>query len=330
MDSQATGDQPSAAEPTVPDAPADAAIGDDRGPAGDPGGRWWRGGGPVQDDVRHAHTAFEREAAARLRRIMRAEVQLSLAGAEWISFGEWLSSHAAPVVFALVELPGTVGMSLAVDMAFGLCAVDRLLGGVGGQVPERELTELEFELVGDVLSAPVSTLTEVFGSLLTSPPQLSLVTTQPRMLRAIPAADMMLVLTYDVATDITADHQGTLSLCYPEDVVTPMLERVQAAPAVAGSADLAGDPALVDLMGDIEVDLIARLRPSRFAADDLRRLRIGDVLSLDHRRDDAIELSVSDAIAMAASLGRCGPNLAVRVERWTTPAVGTLAKEFAP
>lgn len=282
--------------------------------------RWWRIAGAVRDDIRLAHAAFARATAARLRRTVRAEVELTLTGAEWVTGGEWLASADRPVALAWVELPGfATGMILRLDAAFALSALDRVLGGTGTSVSDREPSELDLSLLQEVFAAPAGAIDLVFGGDLAAAPRLALVVTRPKLLRLPAPTEPMMVLTYAVATDVEGGPEGTLCLGYPEDVVTHVLAQIDTAP-LAAERPLAGDPALPRLVNDMEVGVVARLASSRFSVAALRTLRIGDVVSLDHRRDQPIEVAVGHLGLLDAALGRHGGNVAVRISGWRPTA----------
>lgn len=297
--------------------------------------RWWRVGGTVREDVRTAvaiHERFARETAAALSRVTRSEVEVAVSASEWMSFGEYLGCVPDPAVLAQVELPGSpAGMLVGLDTGTGLRVIDRLLGGSGAPAPPRGPTELELDLITDVLGTTVGAVGEVFGPTLTSPPQLSRVSTQPQLLRMVALTEPALVLTYRVSLALTPPAEGLLSLCYPAGAMGVLLGEV-GRPADAPTAPpvVPGDPALRELVSDVEMDLVARLQPSSVAAEDLRRLRVGDVLILDHRRDHTIDLSIGDAVVLDGALGRHGRTIAVQVLQWRVSPPNAVIKEFSP
>jgi flagellar motor switch protein FliM len=289
--------------------------------------RWWRVGGAVREDVRTAaaiHERFARETAATLSRVARCEVLTELVASEWLSFSEYQTSFAAPATLARVELPGAPGgMIVSLDIDIGVRMLDRLLGGRGGPPPARLPTEFELELLGDVLSVVVGAVGEIFGSALSSGPQMSQLSVQPQLLRLVPPTESVMVLTYTVQTDIAPADDGLLTLCYSSGAVSALLAEVEQ--AKRSHPTVPGDPVMRELIGDVEIDLAARLQPSLVSAEDLRRLSIGDVLTLDHRRDHAIALCINDDVVLDGALGRRGRLVAVQVQQWrTTPAKTTI------
>jgi flagellar motor switch protein FliM len=291
--------------------------------------QWRRVGGAVREDVRTTaaiHDRFARETAASLSRVARCEVTVELAASEWLSFSEYLTSFANPVTVARVELPGApVGMIMALDIGIGVCMLDRLLGGRGGPPPERLPTEFELELLGDVLSIVVAGVRDVFGSALTSAPQMAQLSVQPESLRLVPPTESVMVLTYRVHADVAPSGDGMLSLCYSSAAVSLLL--AEGEQARRAHPTVPGDRVMRGLIGDVEVDLMARLQPSLVSAEDLRRLAVGDVLTLDHRRDHTIALCIDDEVVLDGALGRRGRAMAVQVLRWhMAPLAGVMTE----
>ncbi|HSK97481.1 MAG TPA: FliM/FliN family flagellar motor switch protein [Euzebyales bacterium] len=292
--------------------------------------RWWRVSGNLREDVRTVlavHERFARETEVALGRITRSEAVANVASSEWMSFGEYVRSLGSPVVLAQVDLPGAeTGMMIGLDAAIGLRIIDRLLGGSGGPAPERGPTELELDLLGDVLSAPIGAVGETLAAALTEPPQLGHLTTQSQLVRMVPLTEPVLVLAYRIGFNLAEPAEGTLSLCYPGAIVEMLLEAAGQL-GDAGGEGPSGHPALRALVEELQVDLAARLQPSAVRADDLRQLRVGDVLILDHRRGDAIDLAIGDAVVLDGALGRRGRSVAVQVQGWRV-APNALIKEL--
>jgi len=292
--------------------------------------RWWRGGAAAREDVRTAvaiHERFAREIAAALGRVARSDVHVTIAKSEWMTFGEYLAGIPDPITIAQVELPGADdGMLLGIETGIGLQVIDRLLGGSGGPPPQRGPTELELGLLGELLSTMVAAVTDVFGATLTGAPQITRLTTQPQLLRPVPPTESTMVLNYRLTVDVSSPAEGLVSLCYPTEAVGLLL--AEAGRWAAAQPTVPPDPVLRHLVEDVEMDLVASLQPSSVPADDLRRLRVGDVLILDHRRDDVINLSIGDAVVLDGALGRHGRSVAVQVNGWRV-ARNALIKELS-
>lgn len=292
--------------------------------------RWWRGGAAAREDVRTAvaiHERFARETAAALGRVARSEVQVAVATSEWMTFGEYLLGIPEPITIAQVELPGADdGMLMGIETGIGLRLIDRLLGGSGAPAPQRGPTELELSLLGELLATMVAAVADVFGVTLTGAPQISRLTTQPQLLRPVPSTESTMVLNYRLTVDLSPPAVGLVSLCYPTEAVGLLL--AEAGRWAAAQPTVPPDPVLRHLVEDVEMDLVARLQPSSVPAEDLRRLSVGDVLILDHRRDDAINLSIRDAVVLDGALGRSGRAVAVQVQRWRV-AANALIKELS-
>jgi flagellar motor switch protein FliM len=283
--------------------------------------RWWRVGATVREDVRTtvaAHERFARETEAALSRVARCEVGVQIVSSEWMSFGEYLACLMGPATLARLELPGApTGMIIELGTGTGLRLLDRLLGGSGAPLPERPPTELEVELLGDVLSAVAGAVGQVLKPVLTSAPQVSQLTTQPELLRLVGVTEPTLILTYQVRADLSPPSEGLLTLCYPSSTVEMLLSEI-GQPSMSASAHPAvpPDPRLRDLVGEVDVVLRARLQPSQVSADDLRRLAVGDVLTLDHRRDHPIAVSIGETLVLEGVLGRHGRAVAVQILQW--------------
>ncbi len=293
--------------------------------------RWWEAtsssGGAV-DLVVATHQRFAREAGVQLGQLVRAGVDVDLCDVGWVSFGSVLDVTDAPAIFVEVDLPGApTAMLFRFDAGLVLHMIDRILGGSGAPAAVRVPTELEVELAGDIAAGPVGAVGHALTGLVTGPPRISRANVDPRLVRLVAPRERMLVLRYGVTIDLPTPVEGTVQLCYPEATAAALVAHVgEPSDDARATTPAAVNPVVRGLVGDVEVDMVARLRPSQVAADDLRRLRTGDVLTLDHRRDDAVELAIGDLVLLHGALGRRRRNVAVQVRGWLVPT-STLSQE---
>lgn len=268
------------------------------------------------------HELFARRFSSGMGGVLRALVSLEPLALDQLSFDDYVRSMPNPTIVGIISvppLPGTVTLELDVPLA--LVLVDRMLGGRPGVGAARELrrpTELETFLLRDLFTHAVAALGEALSQTGEATPSLSGLEYNPQFVQVAAPSETVMLLSYRMT--ISADHtsEGLVTLCYPQAVLGPLLERVVAIgpgndqPVIAD----VDREAVRDRLHDVDVSLAVRLRDCLIPARDLAVLRVGDVLRLDHRVDEPAFVEVGGVEVLTAHLGRRGRRMAIRVEGW--------------
>ena len=302
----------------------DEGLSSHTGPARDfPVFDWRRPSKFNRDHVRAlaaAHDVFARRMATGLGGALRALVQLELVSADQVSYDDYVRSLPNPNVMAILAMPPLPGAALLeINVQFALQLVDRMLGGRGLPVDLRRPTDLETPLVRDLLAHGVAAVGETFGPLVDGPAELTALEFNPQLVQITAPSDMAVLLSYRLTVSQGEPSEGILTLCYPSVTLSAILERVASSNASAEDTEgeaPAGLSRIAPRLGDLDVTLAVHLRDSSVPAGDIARLRIGDVLRLDHRADQPVQASVGGSCVLEGHIGRRGRRLGLQVARW--------------
>lgn len=268
------------------------------------------------------HELFGRRVATGWGSALRAMVQVEEISIDQATYGDFLASMPNPnalSTISLAPLPGHVVAEMGVE--FALVLVDRLLGSSGsraGAPPDpRRLTDVETALLRHLLAQVVAGLDDALGGLLPVAGELESVEYNPQLVQVTAPSDRVVLLTYRVAMTQGLSTEGLLTLCYPAQTLTPIVDRILKQ-MYSGGDQQPGDgtanvPIWSALLQNVEVDLAARLRETQVPARDLASLAVGDVLRLDHRVEHPVRLSVDGRDLVEAHAGRRGRRLAVQL-----------------
>jgi flagellar motor switch protein FliN len=102
--------------------------------------------------------------------------------------------------------------------------------------------------------------------------------------------------------------EGEISL-----TMASLTTRVLLGEAVAMAPESCSSQRLVSRMGDIPVELRAVLGQADFTLDELTSLRIGDVIALDRRAQDPVEIVLQDRTVFRARAGLAGQWVAIEL-----------------
>jgi len=267
--------------------------------------------GEQRSVLRMIHESLAKDLQSRLVTGLKVPIEVKLVAMDEISYSEYVLSLTNPTYLALLSTtPESGECGLEISTAVVSTVLDVLLGGEGvapdGAV---ELTPLEvgiFRNVADVfldeLKAAWVGTSEVAFEVLSeeSNPEYAQMTT--------PEAPC-LTITFDVHV---AESEGVLTLCYPFDVVQSLFAR-SAARVRSGQADgaRATSREMLRAMENVPLDVHAVVGSGRISAQGLGRLKAGDVLCLDRRYDEPLDLYVGTNLAYSVRAAQKHGNVVV-------------------
>lgn len=190
----------------------------------------------------------------------------------------------------------------------GQAVVDRLLGGPGEtREVERHPTTIENRLVGPVAAGIGGSLATGGGRAPGAP-----VPAGPDDRTAFPAVSGI-VASFDV--DLGAGN-GALELFYPYEAVSevfgiPLGDERPAGPGAAAERVTEAH------IGRVRLPVRVRLVPTPVQIRDVASLREGDVLYLDRKLDDEVEVRVGGCLAFLGHPGAVDGRIGIQVSRRT-------------
>lgn len=263
-----------------------------------------------------AFETFARQWGTLLTSRLRVVAQVSLDAVEMRSYDEYVRSLPAMTTVVLCGVDqgrSTAVLQMPVDSS--LQWVDYLLGGPGlaGSVPERELTEIEWHLVRELLGHALGDLSYAFASVCPLEVTVRGVQYAPQFVQAAAASEPVIVAGF------------TLTLGEVETTATFMVSaEILLASLMAGEAldsrsvDEVRDheralTLLADQVRGVPVSIGVRFAPQTVTPADVVDLQVGDVVPLRHRADAPLDVVIGDVVLARAALGSNGTRLACLV-----------------
>jgi flagellar motor switch protein FliM len=266
------------------------------------------------------HKGFTRVMSETLTRELRAPVTVELFGTEQLTYDAYVRSMPNPSVISILALDPLPGLAvLDFSTQLGLVLVDRMLGGPGRPVSPRQPTQLEQTLLGSILDHPLAALAETFDGVIEVTPRFVTSELNPAFAHAANPTEMVLVVTFSLEVESAGPStKGLLGLCYPLAVLGPIKDAMrQARWTGRSSTDDNHDETISRLIVDAPVEVQVHTGATSIPASALVALSPGDVLILDHGAEEPLIGSIESIPFMRLALGRQGPELAARLQRWT-------------
>ncbi|NMR21063.1 flagellar motor switch protein FliM [Cellulomonas fimi] len=263
-----------------------------------------------------AFETFARQWGNQLVARLRASAQISIDSVTMSSYDEYVRSLPTHTVMVMCTLdPSRATAVVQVPTAMTMSWVDYLLGGPGmvyGE-PTRELTEIEFELVRDLLQHSLGDLTYAFESILPIKVAVQSVQYAPQFVQAVAASSPVIVATF---TAKVGELEDTATIMLPADVILANLRAGEATDSRTADERAAHADALARLalgMEDVPVPVAVRFGPVTVRPADVVGLAVGDVLQLNHPTTRPLDVVVDDVVLAQAAAGTQGTRLACLV-----------------
>jgi flagellar motor switch protein FliM len=206
---------------------------------------------------------------------------------------------------AVVQLPGTLVMSW----------VDLLLGGPGrptGDV-DRELTDIEFQLVRSVLQHSLSDIGYSFASVLPLEATVGSVQYNPQFVQVVPASVPVIVAGFTLRV---GEAEETATMMLPAELLLTALRAGESADSRSDDEVAAHAEALASLIRgveDVPMPVAVRFSPVTVRPTQIIGLTVGAVLQLNHPTARPLDVVVDDVVLARAAAGTQGTRLACRI-----------------
>lgn len=255
-----------------------------------------------------AFESFSRHWANQLVARLRVNVTGVVEKVRMCSYEDYVTSLPSTTTMVMLTTePGRRAGAIEFPLDAALIWVDHMLGGPGtpGAVPERELTELEEELVRELLRRTLSDLNYVFASILPLGAEMKSIQYNPQFVQAAEAS------TPVIAAEITLNVDG-------RDVATTVMlpaEGIVSALRAGGDADerteseidedLRLHAELAESVEHVPVEVNLRFRPMTVHPREIVTLTVGDLLPLHHPSSRPLDVVVGNkTLAQAAPVAQ--------------------------
>ena len=263
------------------------------------------------------HETFSRLGATYLSGTLRSTAEISVLGAEQVTYGEFISSLPVPALTGILELAPLDTMAiLAFDLPLVFTMIDRVLGGPGQGTPRlRELTDIEGQLARGMIHRLLHELSTSWNELVGVEFGLRHIEMNPQFAQVAAPGDIAVLISFEMRV---GSSSGMLHLCVPHIMLEPMLGGLSAQSYYSSkrgesSPDLR--QAIVSELGAVSVPVSVELGHTHLHVADLLALAPGDVIPLDITPGADVYVRVGDRGTFLGQPGTRGKRLAVQITR---------------
>ncbi|NLA58795.1 MAG: flagellar motor switch protein FliM [Firmicutes bacterium] len=260
------------------------------------------------------HEQFARELSGMVSAKLRTRVELNVASIEQLTFGEFIRSVPNPsviIVCSMQPLDGSLLMQLSPDISF--LFYDRLCGGPGISLGRtRELTEIELAvLTSQLFEDMTASFENAWSEIVDMRVTLESIESNPQFLQLMTERETVVLISMNLAVGNTRD---LINICISYSALEPVLKELTSF-RLFDSLRRRPDPQDIEMLKSrvqqTPITLTVELGSNTVTVADLLSLQVGDVVTLNRRRYENLEVKIGDTTKFLASPGKLGDKLGV-------------------
>ncbi len=261
------------------------------------------------------HENFGRLLQTFLSGYLRAPVKISILTVEQYAYSEFSNSISNPAFLSIINfkpLDGQILMDISTNIVYAI--IDRLLGGDGeGNQEIRSFTEIELSLLEVIVERIMEIIEEAWINVIDLNPSLEKIEVNSQFAQIVPPNETIALVTMNVNIGST---EGMINMCIPYIVIEPILDRLSTKYWFSTSKKEISQEEKKMIKSRIlqtAVPIRAELGSTTVRVQDIINLQKGDVIRLNSRRDDAINLRIGSNVKFLGEPGTIGNNMAVKI-----------------
>jgi flagellar motor switch protein FliM len=271
------------------------------------------------------HENFARLLNTYLSGHLRAMVQVNVASVDQLTYEEFIRSLPNPSVISIIDMQPLKGNAiLEINPSVVFATIDRLFGGSGQVATKaRPLTDIEENIVRRVMTKTLDCLSEAWKQVLPIQPTLDTIETNPQFTQIVPPNDMVVLVTLQAKV---GQGEGFINLCIPYLVLEPIMSKLSTTYWVAGNTKGSSVQHMQSLKKRVEkitVPIVVEIGETVVTVQELLDLRLGDVLHLDTKIDEAMQIVIGSHKKFLCKPGVLGSKLAVQITSVVEEGEGT-------
>ena len=271
-----------------------------------------------KDHLRTLEIIFEnygRLLSTNLPAYFRKSVQVEVMNAEATTYSEFSNALSNPVLLGVVDfspLEGNILIELASNIGFTI--VDRMLGGGGNPLEKtRDFTEIELLILERVLEICTGLLVDPWQSVVEIEPRLERIETNSQFAQFISPSEMTAIVTMNIKI---GSVEGLMNICIPYSCVEAVIDKLNTKYWYSTMREKDGEDyqeAIELIINRAKIPIRAMLGRSTISVNDFMNIQIGDIVKLDAKVEDELDVYVGNILKFKALPGAASDSYAVRV-----------------
>ena len=246
---------------------------------------------------------------------LRKSVQVELMSSEAVTYQEFSNALSNPVLLGLVgiaPLKGNIIIEIAENLGYAI--VDRMLGGLGVPLDKtREFSEIELLILERIMNVCVNLLREPWSNVCEIQPRLERIETNSQYAQIISPTEMIALVTLNLKI---GEVEGLMNICLPYLTLESVMDKLNAKfwySNLQEKDEQEYSDTIEALISKAPMPIKAVLGNSSISVDDFINLQLGDIIRLDTKVDEDLDIYVGYIKKFTALPGATGDKYAVRI-----------------
>lgn len=246
---------------------------------------------------------------------LRKNVQVKVASSEAATFSEFTNALNDPAILGIVNfspLQGDIIIDLQTNLGYAM--IDRMLGGEGEPLDKtRDFSEIEVSILDRIMATCVSLLREPWKNVADLEPFIERLESNPQFAQVIAPNEMIAIVTLNVKV---GEVEGFMNVCLPFITLESIMDKLNTKywfSTMKEVSDESYQENIEAMLRRVDIPVKAVLGKSIISVMDFSSLQVGDIIRLDTRVEDELEIYAGNLKKFTALPGVSKDNYAVRV-----------------
>lgn len=258
---------------------------------------------------------FSRSLRSSVFNVLRRSVDVTSEGTKVVKYEEFLRNLQVPSSLNVFQLYPFRGQGLlAIDPALVFIIVDSYFGGDGRfhtRIEGRDFTNVEQAVVRKVVDVIFHEMNQVWKAV--HPVEFKLLRTEmnPQFVNIIGPGDHVLISAFRM--EIESAH-NSFFFCLPYTTIEPIKDKLIGTQRIdEAEADIKWSEKLREQFGGVNLQLTGEMGRAEINIDELMGLKVGDIIQLDRKAKEVLEVSVEGIPKLFARPGVMDNHYALKV-----------------
>lgn len=270
--------------------------------------------------LQNIHESFAEVFGYYLVSKLQTVVSISVTSVDQLFYSEFILSVANPSCLYVFDIEGTDGSGiLEISPQLALTVMERMLGGsADAQEKSRTITPIEQAVIRGIIEHAFADLRNAWKSISDLNFKFSRLEMEADFVQVAPASEIVVVISFDVNI---GTQSFLMNLCFPTFALEEILAQLNRQ-QITTSAVKVSDSKMRENMNMISrhidttfLPVYAELGKAKLTVRELLELKKGDVIKLDKRINQEIEVIIGKKRKLAGRPGTVDGKKAVRVVR---------------
>lgn len=246
---------------------------------------------------------------------LRKNVQVEVMNSEAVTYSEFANALSNPVLLGIVNfapLEGNIVLELADNLGYAM--VDRMLGGYGIPIDKaRDFSEIELSIIERIINVCTNLLREPWHNVIELEPRLERIETNSQFAQIISPSEMTSIVTMNIRI---GDVEGLMNVCLPYACLEEVIDKLNTKywfSTMQTKDDESYQEAIEAIISKAKIPIRAVLGKSMISVNDFVNIQIGDIIKLNTKVDDELNIYVGNINKFTALPGAASDSYAVRI-----------------